>query len=111
MGNAEFVVLDTTALDKAIAKKQELINSYNALNQEYDRIINNLMANWKGRGATAFQKDAMTVKKNIVGIFDILKIMCDTLSDCKEIFAECDASLGDYNRNPDAEVNQRISVS
>lgn len=101
MSDSGFVVLDTKAFDGAIAKKQGLINSYNVLNQEYDRIVNDLMANWKGRGATAFQKDAMTVKTNIVGIFDILKTMCDTLSDCKEIFSECDAALGEYNRNPD----------
>ena len=102
MSNNGFVVLDTKAFDEAIARKQSLIDSYNALNQEYDRIVNNLMANWKGRGAAAFQKDATTVKTNIVGIFDILKTMYDTLSDCKEIFAECDAALGEYNRNPDS---------
>lgn len=96
-----YVVLDTKAFDEAISRKQDLINSYNALNEEYDRIVNNLLANWKGRGANAFKKDAQTVKTNIVGIYDILKTMCDTLTDCKEIFAECDAALGDYNRNPD----------
>ena len=102
MSDSGFVVLDTKSFDAAIAKKQGLINSYNALNQEYDRIVSNLMANWKGRGAAAFQKDAGIVKTNIVGIFDILKTMCDTLSDCKEIFSECDTALGEYNRNPDA---------
>lgn len=102
MSDKGYVALDTRAFDNAIAKKQGLINSYNALNQEYDRIVNNLMANWKGRGAKAFKKDATTVKTNIVGIFDILKTMCDTLSDCKEIFAECDTALGEYNRNPDS---------
>ena len=98
-----YVVLDTKAFDEAIARKQGLINSYNALNEEYDRIVKTLMENWKGRGAAAFQKDATTVKTNIVGIFDILKTMCDTLCDCKEIFSECDASLGECNRDPNAE--------
>lgn len=104
MESNEYIVLDTRAFDKAIAKKQDLINSYNELNQEYDRIVNKLRQNWKGRGATAFLKDAQTVKTNIVGIFDILKTMCDTLEDCRDIFAECDAALGEYNRNPDAEA-------
>lgn len=102
MSDNEFVVLNTKAFDEALEKKQGLIDSYNAINKEYDRIVKNLMANWKGRGATAFQKDAKTVKTNIVGIFDILKTMCDTLTDCKEIFAECDTALGEYNRNPDS---------
>lgn len=104
MSDDGYVVLDTKAFDEAIAKKQHLINSYNMLNQEYDRIVNNLLANWQGRGATAFEKDARTVKTNIVGIFDILKTMCDTLTDCKEIFAECDKALGEYNRNPEADA-------
>ncbi len=97
-----YVVLDTGAFDRAIAKKESLIQSYNELNQEYDRAVNALLRNWKGRGASAFKKDATTVKTNIVGIFDVLKTMCDTLEDCKTIFAECDSALGEYNRNPDA---------
>lgn len=96
-----YVVLDTKAFDAAIAKKADLINSYNALNTEYDRIVTALLNNWKGKGATAFKKDAQTVKTNIVGIYDILKIMCDTLTDCRSIFAECDSALGEYNRNPE----------
>lgn len=104
MSDSGFVVLDTKAFDAAIARKPLLIESYNALNQEYDRIVNRLMENWKGCGATAFQRDATVVKTNIVGIFDILKTMCDTLSDCREIFSECDAALGEYNRNPDGEI-------
>ena len=96
-----YVVLDTRAFDQALAKKDALISSYNELNQEYDRIVNALLRNWKGRGANAFKKDAVTVKANIVGIFDVLKTMCDTLTDCKTIFAECDSALGEYNRNPE----------
>lgn len=95
-----YIVLDTKAFDAAIAQKQDLINSYNSLNKEYDRIVSTLLENWKGRGSTSFQKDAQTVKTNIVGIFDILKTMCDTLTDCREIFSECDTALGEYNRNP-----------
>lgn len=98
-----YVVLDTKAFDAAIEKKADLINSYNALNTEYDRIVTALLSNWKGKGATAFKKDVQTVKTNIVGIYDILKIMCDTLTDCRAIFAECDSALGEYNRNPKAE--------
>lgn len=96
-----YVVLDTKAFDAAIAKKADLINSYNALNTEYDRIVSALLSNWKGKGAAAFKKDAQTVKTNIVGIYDILKIMCDTLTDCRSVFAECDSALGEYNRNPE----------
>lgn len=103
MENSGYVVLDTKAFDVAIAQKRDLINVYNSLSEEYDRIVSNLLANWKGRGATAFQKDAQTVKTNIVGIFDILKTMCDTLTDCREVFSECDTALGEYNRNPNTQ--------
>lgn len=96
-----YIVLDTKAFDAAIAQKEELINAYNALNTEYDRIVATLLNNWKGKGADAFKKDAQTVKTNIVGIYDILKIMCDTLTDCRAVFAECDSGLGEYNRNPE----------
>lgn len=97
-----YICLDTKAFDAAIAKKEHLISLYNEINEDYDRIVDNLRKNWKGRGAIAFQIDAQAVKTNIVGIFDILKIMCDTLVDCREIFRECDSALGEYNRNPDS---------
>lgn len=96
-----YVVLDTRAFDAAIAKKADLIHDYDALNTEYDRIVSTLLANWKGKGAEAFRKDAQTVKTNIVGIYDILRIMCDTLTDCRTVFTECDSALGEYNRNPE----------
>ena len=83
-----YVVLDTRAFDAAIAMKEDLIRSYDALNTEYDRIVNSLMQDWKGRGAEAFRKDAQTVKTNIIGIYDIMRTMCDTLEDCRTIFAE-----------------------
>ena len=33
-----------------------------------------------------------------MGVFEILKTMCDTLEDRREIFSECDRALGDFNR-------------
>ena len=103
MKNDGFVLLDTKAIKNALDKKDGLIESYKAINEEYDGIVNDLLKVWKGRGATAFEKDATTVKTNIVGIFEILKVLCDTLTDCVEIFEECDKALGEYNQNPDAE--------
>lgn len=98
-----YVVLDTRAFDAVIAKKDDLISKYNAINNEYNRIVNALMTNWKGKGADAFRRDAQTVKTNIVGIYDILRMMCDTLTDCRAIFAECDTALGEYNRESNSE--------
>ena len=66
MADNGFVLLDTKAFDAALEKKQALINSYNELNNDYDRIVSTLLASWKGRGATAFAQDAQTVKKNIM---------------------------------------------
>lgn len=96
------ITLDTRAFDYAISKKDSLIKTYNELNEDYDKAVSALLSNWQGKGANAFKKDAQAVKTNIVGIFDILKIMCDTLTDCREIFSECDVALGDYNRNPES---------
>jgi len=102
-----YVVLDTKAFDRAIRKKDDLIRVYDEINEDYDRIVNTLLSNWKGRGADAFCVDARTVRTNITGIYDILKIMCDTLTDCKSIFSECDTALGEYNRNPDSVSEQK----
>lgn len=96
-----YIVLDMKAFDKFLSNKDSLIASYNSINDEYDKIVDDLMENWKGSGALAFKRDALTVRSNITGIFDILKIMCDTLVDCKAVFSECDSALGEYNRNPD----------
>ena len=94
-----YVKLDTRCFDRALEKKEKIIESYNSLNTEYDTCIKKLMQNWKGKGADAFQQDALTVKRNIVGIYEILTLMFDTLTDCRQIFEECDQGLGNSNRN------------
>ena len=96
-----YVCLDSRAFDRFINQKQDLIRRYNEINRNYDMIVRTLLSSWQGRGANAFARDAFTVKKNITGIFDILRIMCDTLTDCREVFGECDKGLGEYNRNAD----------
>lgn len=98
--SSEYVVLDTKAFDAFIAQKESLVQRYQDINNTYDNIVKTLLDNWIGEGADAFEIDAKKVKANINGIYDILKMMCDTLTDCKQIFDECDKSLGDLNRNP-----------
>lgn len=93
-----YICLDTRAIDNVIKMREALIAAYDRLNDYYDRSVNRLLQNWVGHGADAFKKDAETVRTNIVGIFDILKTMCDTLEDCREIFGKCDATLGVSNR-------------
>ncbi len=93
----KFVLIDTSIIDDVISRRDHLVAEYDAINAEYDRIVADLMKEWKGQGANAFKSDAEKVKTNIAGIYDILKIMCDTLEDCKYIFAEADTALGDYN--------------
>lgn len=98
--NEDYVLLDTSAFDAAIAQKERLISEYQAVNDDFDRIVRELLDNWKGKGARAFADDAGEVRANITGIQEILKIMMDTLTDCKEVFQMCDTKLGEYNKNP-----------
>ena len=98
--NSEYVLLDTRTFDAFLNSKESLLKKYDEINTEYENIINDLLQNWKGVGAIAFEDDAKMVKANITGIYDILKTMCDTLTDCRKIFEECDNTLGDFNRNP-----------
>lgn len=103
MANGEYNVLDTRSFDAFIAQKESLVQRYNDINSKYDQIVKTLLDDWIGEGADAFRSDAKNVKANINDIYDILKIMCDTLTDCRQIFDECDRTLGDYNRNPEGE--------
>ena len=95
---SNYHLLDTGKFDEFLSQRSTLLNTYNRLNKEYDAIIKELMKNWKGRGAEAFESDAKKVKANIVGIQDILQTMCDTLEDCLKVFQEYDSSLGKANR-------------
>jgi uncharacterized protein YukE len=103
MANNECVTLDTKAFDAVSEAKDKLINDYNKINSDYNDIVNALLQNWEGRGADAFRSDATKVKTNIGGIQDILKTMCDTLTDCRAVFAESDKGMGEYNTAPFSE--------
>lgn len=99
-----YVLLDTKAFDTFISESGSLVQRYREINNEYDAIVRTLLDVWKGEGADAFRRDAFTVKGNIAGIYDILKTMCDTLTDCRQVFSEADQSLGAYNRNPGSDI-------
>ena len=73
-------VLDTREFDKFIAQTDSFQQRFTNIRNSYNAIV----------------------AKNIGGVYDILKIMCDTLTDCRQVFGECDTALGDYNRNPSA---------
>lgn len=98
--SAGYNVLDTREFDKFISQTPDFQARFRNIQNTYTEVVNTLLENWSGRGADAFRSDATIVAKNIGGIYDILKTMCDTLQDCREVFAECDSALGDYNRNP-----------
>ena len=100
--SSENLLLDTKSLDTFMAQKESPVQRYHQINTTYDDIVKTLLSNWVGEGADAFEIEAKKVKANINDIYDILKLMCDTLTDCRQIFDECDKALGDYNRNPEA---------
>lgn len=95
---AEYNLLDTKTFENFIDSQNKLKERYRDICTRYDTIIRELLENWKGYGAEAFQEDSEKVKSNITGIEDILSTMCDTLRDCYEIFEECDTALGNNNR-------------
>lgn len=102
MSNAGYNVIDTRSFDAVMNIRAELIQDYDRINNDYDRIISTLNADWKGRGAEAFVSDAAKIKSNITGIQNILKEMCDTLHDCREIIGMADSQIGEANANPES---------
>lgn len=102
---AELKLLDTQAFNDFIDNKDTFLTEYTKIQSDYNKIVEDLVKIWKGRGATAFYEDAMTIKSNISGIADILQTMCDMLTDCKNVFDECDAALNKVNKEA-ADTNE-----
>ena len=98
MLDIRYQLLDSRAFDEFLSSKDEILSTYAHLNNDYERIRRTLLADWEGRGADAFSSDSSKVRTNLNGIYEILKLMCDTLTDCRLIFEACDSSLGDGNR-------------
>lgn len=103
MDNNEFKKLDTKSFDDFNSKKSEFVSMYDEINSNYERIVSNLLENWKGYGASAFKEDATNIKTNITHICDVIQDMFSLLTDCYDVFERCDQSLGNYNRNPTPE--------
>ena len=94
MAEHGYNLLNTGMIQKAVAKRDDILQKYDKINSDYDAIVKKLLDNWKGDGAEAF---------DLTGVYEILKIMCDTLQDCLSVFQECNAGLEEYNRNPKGE--------
>lgn len=103
MEDTQYKKLDTKSFDNFFSNKESFIKKYDEINNDYNRIVSTLLENWKGLGADAFKKDASDIKTNITSIYDILQNMFNTLTDCYEVFKECDQALGDFNKNPNQE--------
>ncbi len=101
-----FVHLDSKALDTVLEKKDRLLNAYNEINTRYDTIVQNLLNNWKGTGANAFEEDAHAVKMNIGSIQEILQTMCDVLQDCRDLYQLYDTAIGEFNADPIMKMNE-----
>lgn len=92
--------IDTRTFDKCIRMKENYIQRYAEIVSSYDEIVKRLAENWEGEAAETFINDAKVVRTNITGIADILSTMCSALEDMRASFAECDSSLGEFNRDP-----------
>lgn len=100
MADDTFKKLDTKSFDEFFKNKEHFISKYDAINSSYDRIVNNLLENWKGKGADAFKNDAQRIKTNVGTIYDTLQDMFNTLTDCYNVIKECDTSMGEFNKDP-----------
>ena len=98
MASVEYKVLDTRIIDSVISQREHWMLTYSEIDRNYRDAVNKLLGNWQGRGADAFREDTRAVQRNITGVYDILRTMCDTLTDCRKLFSERDAGLGNYNR-------------
>ena len=99
MSDSRLVLLKTRAFSDFINARTQLLGDYEDIKTAYDSIVKDLLANWQGRGADAFSVDSAEAKANLNGLFDILKTMCDTLIECRDVFEECDTRLGQSNRS------------
>jgi len=99
MNNNGYVLLDTSKFETFISQRSNLLDRYRRINEQFERVVNNLQTDWQGNGASAFAEDARLVRANIGDIGDILHTMCDTLQDCLEVFQDRDGALGDANKN------------
>jgi uncharacterized protein YukE len=93
-------LLDTRALDAVKGTKDKIVGDYDQVDDEYGNIVNDLLTVWEGRGADAFRENATKAKSNIGDIYETLKTMSDTLTDCRLVIGESDNGMGEYNSEP-----------
>lgn len=71
MAEHGYNLLNTGMIQKAVAKRDDILQKYDKINSDYDAIVKKLLDNWKGDGAEAFEKDAQNVKANLTGVYEI----------------------------------------
>lgn len=98
MSNINGVMVDIAAIDKVLSMRYPVLKDFQSVTAQYDRITATLLAEWKGKGAEAFKKDAESLRINIASLYDLAKSMFDTLEDARAIYIECDADLAEYCR-------------
>lgn len=93
-----FNYLNLAYIDDFIKQREDFTNRYNKIAEDFKNITEKLLENWAGEGADAFRADAQNVGTNLTGIGEMLGLMCDTLSDCGEVFTQVDKAIGEMNK-------------
>ena len=101
--SGEYRVIDTSKFDAVMDMRYDLIRRYNDINTRYHDIVNTLSSDWEGKGADAFNNDAVRVKENLGGVCEMLTMMCNMLLDCRTIVQESDSCMGNTIRESTAE--------
>ena len=96
--NSDCVLLEVKKLKAFVEQKNDFAYKSIKIQEDFKSIVEDLLREWKGEGADAFREDSEKVLSNLARLSEMLVLMCDTLSDCCEVYTNVDTAIGAMNR-------------
>jgi len=85
--------LDTVEFNATVSRYEAHIKEFKGIVEEVNKIGDELLENWKGKGANAFEKDSGQVKLNLKDISEIMYDLRDALVNAETEYLKSDLAM------------------
>ena len=92
-------LVDTRSFHVFLEKQAEFLKKYRQIDTDYHAAVEELLADWEGKGADAFRADVRQVEKKLLSLLDVMETVTSVLVDPEDAFDTTDQASAHANQN------------
>lgn len=104
MSDGKFVSADTIKIGEFQNKSPDIIERFNKIKEDFEKINSDLLSAWKGVGADAYKYETDHIFEKVGSVEAVLKAINEsTVAGIRSTYSEFDEEMGKFNKDPKSE--------